>query len=145
MADVKLPAVTSLSSVVADMLKTNGVAAIEEKVAQELFDREIAKRSDAIVKVMDLIQQEKKDLAKVDRPDNTTYGKDRKVVSESYSKTRLDEIEKKNKRIQKLEQAVNKSLEKNEHGDLYQAASGKLKDDDAGGADRSAGGDEVQG
>lgn len=144
MAEVKAPPTTTLVSTVADMLKTTGVSAIEEKVAETLFEREINKRSEAVVKVLDLIAQEEKELKKVDRPDNTSYDRTGKPVSESFSKARLEDIAKKTKRIEKLKGAINKALEKSDYGDLYQAASGKLKDDDAGGSNTGEGGDESQ-
>jgi len=134
---------TTLMSVVSDMLKKDGVSAIEEKVAETMFKREIDKRSEAVVKVLDLISQEEKELKKIDRPDNMVYDRTGKAVGEgTYSKGRLEAIQKIVKRIEKLKNSVNKALEKSDYGELYQAASGKLKDDDAGGSDKSSGGDE---
>lgn len=139
----KAPPTTTLMSTVADLLKTTGVSAIEEQVAETLFKREIDKRSEAVVKVLDLISQEEKELKKIDRPDNIVYDRTGKPLGEgSYSKARLELIQKGTKKIERLKGAINKALEKSDYGDLYNAASGKLKDDDTGGSDKSAGGSE---
>lgn len=136
---------TTLLGVVSDMLKKDGVSAIEEKVAETMFAREINKRSEAVVKVLDLISQEEKELKKIDRADIQTYDRTGKPVGEgTYSKARLEDIQKRTKKIEKLKGAINKALEKSDYGDLYNAASGKLKDDDAGGANTGGGGSEDQ-
>lgn len=132
----------TLLSTVAGLLRDKATASIEDKVAETLFEREVNKRAEAIVKVLDLIQQEERELKKIDRPDQVTYGRDKKVQSESFSKGRLDDIEKKTKKIEKLKNAVNKALEKQDCGDLYNAAAGKLKEDDSSGSDKSTGGSE---
>lgn len=115
--------------VVAQKLKENGIVLASEKAVDTLVGRIVDKRADALVKVIDLIDQEDKALKKIDRPDQVTYTKDRKISSEVFSKARLDEIDKITKRKTKLEACVNKALEKDDWSDIFNAASGKLKDE----------------
>ena len=106
--------------------------AIEDKVVDVMVSRERDKRSEALVKVLDLHQQAEKDLNKV-RPDLSYMGEDGKVT-QMYSKQQLENLNKAKKRVENIAGAINKALEKKDFSNVYNFAQGKepVADDSAG-------------
>lgn len=102
---------------------------VEAAVVDAMVDREIDKRSSAIVQVMDKLQRAENDLRKI-KPDLVSFDENRAPVSATWSKARLDERDKQVKFIEKLTNALNKALDKGDFGDVYNLATGK----DVGGA-----------
>lgn len=135
MAEVKV--IEAVAKKVAEL----GGQLVEDQVVDTLVDREVTKRSEALVKVIDLLQQAEKELGKV-RPDLKAYDAKGGVVSENWSKKQLDEKSKVQKKVEKLTQAINKALDKKDFGDVYNLASGKLKPDDDAEDVKSEGGSE---
>lgn len=105
---------------------------IEDKVVDVMVTRERDKRSDALVRVLDLHQQAEKDLNKV-RPDLSYMGEDGKVT-QMYSKVQLENLNKSKKKVENIANAINKALEKKDFGNVYNLAQGKepVADDSAG-------------
>ena len=97
---------------------------LETELVDALVEREVEKRTKALVQVIDKLTKEEADLKKLGA-DNVSYDDAGKKVSESFSKKRIDERGKANGRIQKLTNAINKALDKNDYSDLYNFASGK--------------------
>jgi hypothetical protein len=93
-----------------------------------LVERELDKRSNALVSVMDLLNKAESELKKL-KPDQNGFDDSGKVVSSSYSKEKLDERNKIVARIGKLEKAINKALDPNspDYSDCYNLASGADK------------------
>lgn len=91
---------------------------VEDQVVEVLVERELEKRSNAIVKAMDTLSKFEVDLKKI-RPDQTSFSETGEKVSETYSKVKLEE---KNKLLQKLDKntkAINKALETGDYQDVY--------------------------
>jgi hypothetical protein len=97
--------------------------AVEEKVVAHFVTAETKKRADAIVKGMDDLTAAQKDRAKIAKPDAVNYNADRTVASETYTKPRLDEIDKIDKRIDKLTKALDKAIA-GDMGDLLNLGKG---------------------
>ena len=105
---------------------------IEAQVVEAFVKREVDKRADALVKVMDLLTATKRELNKCG-PDNVAYDHTGAKTHESYSKKRIDEMDKLRKKIGKIEKALNKALENSDYGELYNFASGKAPTEDQSG------------
>ena len=105
---------------------------IEDKVVDVMVTRERDKRSDALVRVLDLHQQAEKDLNKV-KPDLSYMGEDGKVT-QMYSKVQLENLNKSKKKVENIANAINKALEKKDFGNVYNLAQGNepVADDSAG-------------
>lgn len=119
-----------------DLTKIDGenYSQAELTLIETLVERDGEKLSKALVQVWDKIQKLRSDLDKIQRPDHILYGPNREKLSESYTKGRLDEIEKLVKQIGKLENAMEKALTKDDRNDLYNLAGGK--DVNEGGEDK---------
>ncbi len=94
---------------------------VEEKVVEALTKRELDKRSDAVVKILDLLSRSEVDVKKLG-PDLYTFDAEGKRTSEAYSKARTEERKKAHERIEKLTKALTKALDNNDYGDLYNLA-----------------------
>ena len=105
---------------------------IEDKVVDVMVTRERDKRSDALVRVLDLHQQAEKDLNKV-KPDLSYMGEDGKVT-QMYSKVQLENLNKSKKKVENIANAINKALEKKDFGNVYNLAQGNepVADDSTG-------------
>jgi hypothetical protein len=90
---------------------------VENSIVQHFVAAETKKRADAIIKGMDDLASAQKERSKLAKPDLATYNADRTVASESYSKARLDEVEKIDKKTDKLTKALDKALS-GDMGDL---------------------------
>lgn len=91
---------------------------VEEAVTKVLVERELNKRSDAIVVVLDTLSKLENDLKKI-KPDQISYDLDGKVTAETYSKAKSEEHKKLKEKIAKYTSAINKALEKADFGDVY--------------------------
>lgn len=96
---------------------------VQDAVVEHFATKEAEKRSNAIIKGMDDLSQIDRELNKVKRPDSITYNADRTVAGETYTKARLDEIEKLERKREKLVKALDKAIS-GEMGDLYNLAKG---------------------
>jgi hypothetical protein len=94
---------------------------VEEKVVEALTKRELDKRSEAVVKVLDFLSRLEIDSKKLG-PDLLTFDAEGKRTSEAYSKSRTEERKKTNERIEKLTKSLIKALDNNDYGDLYSLA-----------------------
>lgn len=140
MAEVKV-ASNEILTVVTNDLAENGGDKVREMVSNMRVEREIKKRAEAIDKVMGLLDQEEKNMKKLG-PDSKQYDVTGKEVVANYTKKQLDERGKVQKRLDKLINAINKALEKDDYQDVYQLQNGKLEDDGTG---KAEGGDKPKG
>jgi len=115
---------------------------VMERVVSILADKEVKSRVDMVAQAVSTLDGLNKDLAKVNRNDETRYVDGLKV--ESMSEKRFNEIKKLKDRITKLEQSLNAALEKNtqdEYAKLSKAISGKSpepqKDGDGEGGEQA--------
>jgi len=103
------------------------VPSVEETVVNMLVERELTKRSEAIVQCMDTLAKLEGDLRKI-KPDLVSFDTDGKIVSENFSKNKFEEKKKLIERMGKYTSAITKAIEKADFGDVYnlknQGASG---------------------
>lgn len=97
---------------------------VQDKVVGALVDRELDRRSDALVQAIDHLAKFEKELKKLG-PDQIAYNEKGEKTSETYSKARTEEREKLAKKIDKYTKAITKALENKEFGDVYNLASDK--------------------
>lgn len=86
---------------------------VENDVVETLVTREVFKRSAAIVQALEDLSDLEKNLKKI-KPDQSGFDVDGKVISETYSKTRLEELNKTKAKIDKYTKAIDNAL----NGDL---------------------------
>lgn len=104
---------------------------VEDKVINVMVDKELTRRSDALVSVIGKLEQEERSFRKLGA-DQKTYDEKGGVVATYFSKGRVDERQKAEKKITKMTSAINKALEKGDFSDVYNFASGKEPADNAG-------------
>lgn len=100
---------------------------VETDVVAVLVERELTKRTEAVVQCMDTLAKLEGDLRKI-KPDQVSYDSTGKIISESFSKNKFEEKKKLTERIDKFTAAITKAIEKADFGDVYnlknQGASG---------------------
>lgn len=101
---------------------------IEDKVVDVLVTREKDKRSEALVKALDLHAQAEKDLKKI-KPDQA-YMNEKGETTQMFSKAQLDKLNQAKKKVDRHANAINKALEKKDFNDVYNLANGKPVEDD---------------
>jgi hypothetical protein len=116
---------TSVQTKIAEALSAIS-GEVEDKVVETFVDREVEKRSTAMVMAIEKVSKFVDDLKKIDRPDNVVYDADGQVIESfsTFSKKRTDERKKLNDQINKLTNAINKALDSGDFGDVYKLASG---------------------
>lgn len=129
----------SLQIKVADMIKTSGPQQVEDKVIGALVSREVSRRSDALTQAIDGLSKMEGDLKRI-KPDIVTYNEDASVKDSSFTKAKTEEKQKLDKKIDKYTKAINKALEANDYGDLYNL--GKSDQSDKTGDTSKSGGEE---
>ena len=101
---------------------------VEEAVVNTLVERELTKRSEAVVQCMDTLGKLEGDIRKI-KPDQVSYDSDGKIISESFSRNKFEEKKKLIERIGKYTSAITKAIEKADFSDVY-----NLKNQGAGGS-----------
>lgn len=92
---------------------------VEDKVVGVLVDRELTKRADALVMVLDALAKLESDAKKI-KPDMMMYDKDSgELAAEAFSKPKQEEKKKMNEKIAKYTNAITKALDKGDYGDVY--------------------------
>lgn len=114
----------SVQTKVAEQLATLSPK-VEDSVVGVIVDRELQKRSNAFVGVLDKYTNLESDLRKIDKPDQSHFDAEGNKVSEFYSKKRLDEVGAVKKKLAKHAGAMTKALEKGDFSDVYNISSGK--------------------
>lgn len=105
---------------------------VEDRVVETLVERQLKKRSEAMVIVLDLIDKETAALKKL-RPDLELISASGQELEACYSKARWQERQKLQGKIEKMEKAIAKAIEHNEYADLYNLSSGKNPSEGGGG------------
>ncbi len=99
----------SVKELVAEGLASS-TAVVRSRVIEALVLEEQDKRVKAVLKVIQNLDQTRKDGFKL-KPDVMTYDRDGKVASEGYTKTTTDAIKANQELISKLEGALNEALD----------------------------------
>lgn len=131
----------SILATVADQIKTLNPR-VEEAVVDTLVEREIEKRSHALVILLDRIAVLEKELKKI-KPDQLTFKKDGTLISESWSKNQLETRNKTEGKIKKITDAINKALIEKDFSNVYQLANEKEGGGDSNKKDPKTGGNET--
>ena len=95
---------------------------VEERIINALVEREVNRRSEAVVRVMDQISRDNGKLLRF-KPDLVTFNVDGTKATEAYSKEKLEERNKIVRAIDKASNAVSKALENGEYSDVYNLKS----------------------
>ena len=90
---------------------------IQESVVEHLAGKEIERRTNAVIKVFSELAALEKEVSKI-KPDLSQYDSNGDLVVENWSKSKLDERNKKIDKRNKLTAALDKALDKNDFSDL---------------------------
>ena len=85
-------------------------ASIRGRVVSHYTEIELKKRTDAVIKVMDKIAEARKELAKLKNTGEKRFGADFKPLPPTFDKNTIDDINKKESEIKKMEDAIAKAL-----------------------------------
>lgn len=96
-------------SAVSETIKADAPAEVVSRVKSFFVEKEITKRTDALVGAFDKLTEARKAHTKI-KADSVTYTEDGAVAREEWSKAKLDEREKSSKAIRKLEDAIEAAL-----------------------------------
>lgn len=114
---------------------TEALAKISPRVEDELVEaavtREVNKRKEAISKVMDALENIRREIRRV-KPDVNTYDLEGKVVSTGYTKAGLDALNKFKENEAKHIKALTQALEEGKMDLVYNLAKGGGKDSEGG-------------
>lgn len=119
----------SIREKIADQL-ANITPSVVDQVVEAIATRETNKRSEAIIKVIDKLDQAEKEMKKLERPDQVFYNDKNEVDVAVFSEGRKNERMKKAKLIERLTNAITKAIEKGDMQDVYNMAGGKDTDRD---------------
>lgn len=97
---------------------------VEASVVDVLVQRELTRRSEAIVQCFDKVDKLVKELRKV-RPDQVVFDETGKQVAALYSKPILEARTKLEQQIEKIEKAIQKALDKQDFSDVYSLCQDK--------------------
>ena len=124
-----MPDKMSVREKIADQL-ANIAPSVIDQVVESVVMREANKRAEAIVKVIDKLDDAEKEMKKLDRPDQVFYNAEGTVDVAVFSEGRKNERVKKGKLIERLTNAITKAIEKGDMQDVYNMAGGKDTDRD---------------
>lgn len=102
---------------VASRLAEIGQEKVRNAVVEKLVQDEISSRSDAVLKGLNDLSKLKNDLRKI-KPDQKSFDATGKIVNETYSKEKYEELNKTNQQIAKLETALQLALENDDYSKL---------------------------
>lgn len=97
---------------------------VEGAVVDVLVTRELTRRSEALVTVMDKLTKAEKDFKKLG-PDTVTFDENGQKLTETFSKARTEERKKATEQIEKMTKAINKALENADFDNVYNFANQK--------------------
>jgi hypothetical protein len=91
--------------------------AVTEAIVETMVSRLVTKYKDAFVICLDKLATMERDLAKI-KPDQVHFTINGEKVSETFSKSKLDERNKQVEQIARLKKLLNNGLEKGEWNDV---------------------------
>lgn len=100
---------TSVLSDVSETIKAEAGDAVLARVKETFVERELARRTDALVKAFDKLTEAKSALGKI-KADVVAYDDEGEVASTNWSKAKLEERNKARKAVTKVEEAINAAL-----------------------------------
>lgn len=100
---------------------------VEQRVIDVIVEKETKKRADALVLVLEKFEKEQKEFFRLGS-DLKTFDENGKVLSDGYSKARLEERNKAKQRLTNMQNALEKALTTGDMTNVYKFASGKGPD-----------------
>jgi len=94
---------------ISETIKNGGNEKVMARVKEAFVERELQKRTDAMVKAFDKLTEARSDLKKI-KPDVIAYDENGQEVSAQYSKAKVDERKKAQEKVAKIESAINLAL-----------------------------------
>jgi hypothetical protein len=107
----------SIAVAVADRI-SKIAPAVTDKVIEHLVNKELMRRSEAVINGMSELDKLKNEARKM-KPDMISYNLDGSIASSTWSKAKLDEKNKADQKIEKITKAIDKALTDNDYSDLY--------------------------
>lgn len=108
----KQPAAIDLLTEVATKVKELGPK-VRERVVEARTEAVLSKRTDALAKALDVRVTVDAELKKLMKPDAVVYGDDLQPTSQGYTEKRKKEIEDAQKKLGKIDKAINAALADN--------------------------------
>jgi len=96
---------------------------VEDAVVDAMVTREVNKRSQAIVTVMDKLHRLENETKKISKPDQESYDGEGKLVSQTFSKEKAKAIKEHGEKVEKVRKALSKALDEGDYSLLYDLAS----------------------
>lgn len=118
--NVAMSSQTISQRVASEVASVASTPAILDSVVKSLVSQEINRRSDALLKVINQAFSLKKELYKV-KPDILSYNVDGTVAQAAWSKPKLEEKKKLEEKLDKLDRAIAKAVEKGDYTDVFNA------------------------
>ncbi len=103
-------------------------AAVADKVVNYFVEIEVDRRVNSLTKSIQELEKLDKDLLKV-KPDQKSYSAEGMVVAETFSQAKIDERKKLQEKINKLRKAIEKALNENQFGDLFNLTNAQKSED----------------
>lgn len=118
---------------------------VESSVVDMMVDKELQKRTPAIVQGLEKLVELEKEYEKTAKPDLVSREIDGTVLSQAYSSKKIEEIKKAKEKVEKLSKAIEKAFEHGDLKDLNQLLQQSGKPDQQSGKDKKEGGAEATG
>jgi hypothetical protein len=107
----------NIATAVAERL-ANIAPAVADKVVEHLVNKELTRRSEAVIGGLSELDKLKGEFKKL-KPDVNTFNEDGSAATSSWTKPKLEEKNKAEQKIAKLTKAIDKALNDNDYSDLY--------------------------
>lgn len=100
---------------------------VRDGVLNVLTEKEIRRRSDAILKGLEMEDQHSKEIRKLEKPDLVTYDANGNETSANFSKTRVEDLKKTREKRDKMHRALENALAMEEPNfqKLFELVGGK--------------------
>lgn len=95
---------------------------VEDAVVDAMVTREVNKRSQAIVSVMDKLHRLENETKKINRPDQESFDGEGKLVSQTFSKEKTKAVKEHNEKVEKVRKALTKALDEGDYSLVYDLA-----------------------
>lgn len=87
---------------------------VKDKVLEVLTNKELERRTEACLKIIEKIEELDKQYKKESKPDIETYNEDGTVDKTSFSKEKVDSLRKLREQRVRFDDALKKALEQND-------------------------------
>ena len=115
--NVNVGANSVIRTAVAQKLEEVGGQSVRDAVISKLVNDEIESRTAAVLDGMNRLSKLKSEQKKI-KPDQKSLDSEGKVVAETYSAGKFDELKKNREQVEKLEKALQLALEQNDYSKL---------------------------